>query len=152
MSIGKNIRIVREKRGLSQRELGEMLNITQSAVGQFEKDEANPRIETLKRVATALNVPVSTFIDEMSEAQRIKSTWEWIQDNDQKRKEIITEILKTHNYKIEEKDIHWLTITDYQGFSFLVNRTEFEEMCLRCDKDIRYNIEKLLNDSREIKK
>ncbi len=95
---------------------------------------------------------MSAFIDELTEEQRIKSTWEWIQNNDEKRKELIIELLKTHKYKVEEKDIHWLTVTDRFGFSSLVERNEFEEMCLRCDKDIRYNIEKLLNDSREVKK
>ncbi|MEE0203498.1 MAG: helix-turn-helix transcriptional regulator [Muricomes sp.] len=152
MSFSDNVKKLRTQKGMSQQSLAKKAGVSQTAVYQWEKGIRSPKIEQLQKIAAALNVPISTFIDDLSEAQRIKSTWEWIQDNDQKRMEIITEILKTHNYRIEEKDIHWLTITDHQGFSFLVDRNEFEEMCLRCDKDIRYNIEKLLNDSRELKK
>ncbi|MDR3895276.1 MAG: hypothetical protein Q3Y17_21880, partial [Blautia sp.] len=76
--------------------------------------------------------------------------WEWIKDKDAKREELLIEILKTHNYKIENKDIHGLTITDSQGFRFYVNQSDFQDMALRCDKDICYNMEKLLSSSREI--
>jgi len=53
---------------------------------------------------------------------------------------------KTHNYKVEEKDIHWQFINDHQGFSFCVSREEFKEMILRCEKDIMYNLDKMRRD------
>lgn len=56
MDIGKNIREIRKKRNLSQRELGELLGVTQSAVGQFEKNGSNLRAETIQRIAAALGV------------------------------------------------------------------------------------------------
>lgn len=152
MTLGQKIKAARMKAGMTQKKLGELSETAERTVQQYELGKRQPRIEQLQKIASVLNVPVSAFIDELTEEQRIKSTWEWIQDNDEKRKELITEILKTHNYKVEEKDIHWLIVTDHQGFSFLVDRDDFSEMCLRCDKDIRYNIEKLLNDSRELKK
>lgn len=152
MTIGEKIQTARKKAGLTQKKLGELCGVVTGTIQQYELNKRQPKIEQLQKIASALNVPVSSFIDELTEEQRIKSTWEWIQDNDEKRQELITEILKTHNYKVEENDIHHFIITDHQGFSFLVERDEFEDMCLRCDKDIRYNIEKLLNDSREVKK
>lgn len=152
MTIGEKIQTARKKAGLTQKKLGELCGVVTGTIQQYELNKRQPKIEQLQKIASALNVPVSAFIDELTEEQRIKSTWEWIQNNDEKRQELITEILKTHNYKVEENDIHHFIITDHQGFSFLVERDEFEDMCLRCDKDIRYNIEKLLNDSREVKK
>lgn len=152
MTIGEKIQTARKKAGLTQKKLGEFCGVVTGTIQQYELNKRRPKIEQLQKIATVLNVPVSYFIDDLTEEQHIKSTWEWIQNNDEKRKELLTEILKTHNYQVEEKDIHWLIVTDYQGFSFLVNRNEFAEMCLRCDKDIRYNIEKLLNDSRELNK
>lgn len=149
--IGKRIRAIREKRGISQRELGDILGVTQQTIGQLENNKTSPKIETLERVAAALNVPITALIEASTEAQHLKATWEWIQSNDQKRAELIKEILKTHSYKITEKDIHWLIVTDHQGFSFLVSRNDFQDMTERCDKDIRYNIEKLLNESRQYK-
>lgn len=76
MDIGKRIREIRERRGISQRELGNLLGVRQQTIGQLENNKTSPKIKTLERVATALNVPVSAFIDELSEAQRIKLTWE----------------------------------------------------------------------------
>lgn len=152
MTIGEKIKTLRKEAGHTQKSLGEASGTSETTIKQYELNKRQPKIEQLQKIASALNVPVSAFIDELTEEQRIKSTWEWIQNNDEKRQELITEILKTHNYKVEGNDIHHLIITDHQGFSFLVERDEFEDMCLRCDKDIRYNIEKLLNDSRKVKK
>ncbi len=56
MSIGKNIRKIREKKGLTQAELGKLLCITQSAIGQFENDKTSPKIETLEKIASALHI------------------------------------------------------------------------------------------------
>lgn len=152
MDISEKIKQARIKKKLTQKQLAQLSEVAEITIRQYEAGKRRPKIEQLQKIASALNVPVSAFIDELTEEQRIKSTWEWIQNNDEKRQELITEILKTHNYKVEENDIHHFIITDHQGFSFLVERDEFEDMCLRCDKDIRYNIEKLLNDSREVKK
>lgn len=152
MTIGEKIQTARKKAGLTQKKLGEQCGVVTGTIQQYELNKREPKIEQLRKIAAVLNIPVSAFIDELTEDQRIKSTWEWIQDNDEKRKELITEILKTHNYRVEEKDFKWLIVTDYQGFSFYVSKSDFQEMALRCDKDIRYNIEKLLNDSREVKK
>lgn len=151
MDLGNRLKQYRIKSDLTQKQLGELSGVAEITIRQYETGKREPKLEQLRKIAAVLNVPVSAFIDDLTEEQRIKSTWEWIQNNDEKRKELLTEILKTHNYQVEEKDIHWLIVTDHQGFRFLVDRDEYEEMCLRCDKDIRYNVEKLLNDSREYK-
>lgn len=62
MKIGENIRHARQKAGLTQKELGEKLGISQAAVGQFESDKANPKIETLMKIATALNIKLSELV------------------------------------------------------------------------------------------
>lgn len=62
MDIGKNIKNLRERRGISQRELGAMLGVTQQTIGQLENNKTSPRIETLERVATALNASISDLI------------------------------------------------------------------------------------------
>ena len=62
MKIGENIRHARQKAGLTQKELGEKLGISQAAVGQFESDKANPKIETLLKIATALNIKLSELV------------------------------------------------------------------------------------------
>ena len=150
MTTGDRIKEARKRANMTQKELGDRLGVSPVMISQYESDKRKPKINTLERISTALNIPVSFFLDELSEAQRIKSTWEWIQNNDEKRKKLIIEMLKTHNYTIKETNKIYLTVTDFQGFSFLVHRNDFEEMVLRCDKDIKYNIEKLLDESKPL--
>lgn len=67
---GRTIRLameiheLREKRGLSQRELAERLGTTQSAVARLEAGNVSPSLPTLDRVAKALGVElVVSFVD-----------------------------------------------------------------------------------------
>lgn len=56
MDIGQRIRELRTKKGLSQKELGARMNVSQQMIGQYENSTAFPKIETLKKIATALDV------------------------------------------------------------------------------------------------
>lgn len=150
MTIGEKIRNARKTAKMTQKALGSSLGVSPQMIAQYEAGKRQPKIEQLQKIAAALNIHISVFLEEMSESEKIKSTWEWIKDKDTKREELLIEILKTHNYKIENKDIHGLTITDSQGFRYYVNQSDFQDMALRCDKDICYNMEKLLSSSREI--
>ena len=67
---GRTIRLameiheLREKRGLSQRELAERLGTTQSAVARLEAGNVSPSLPTLDKVAEALEVElVVSFVD-----------------------------------------------------------------------------------------
>jgi transcriptional regulator with XRE-family HTH domain len=67
---GRTIRLameiheLREKRGLSQRELAERLGTTQSAVARLEAGNVSPTLPTLDKVAEALGVElVVSFVD-----------------------------------------------------------------------------------------
>jgi len=67
---GRTIRLaleihnLREKRGLSQRELAERLGTTQSAIARLEAGNVSPSLPTLDRVAEALEVElVVSFVD-----------------------------------------------------------------------------------------
>ena len=63
MSIGENIKKIRKEKGITQKELGKMLGVSQSAIGQFENDKSNPKIETIVKIANALDVNVSCLIN-----------------------------------------------------------------------------------------
>lgn len=146
-NISENIKKLRKDAGFTQQELSKKTGLSIASIQGYEQGKYKPKIEQLKKIATALNVPVSVFLDELSEEQRIKSTLEWINDNNEKRKVLISEILNTHGYRIDEMGRFYLIITDHQGLKFRVRKSDFQEMIDRCDKDIRYNIEKLINNS-----
>lgn len=61
--IGPNIKRIRKEKGITQKELGNMLNISQAAIGQFESTSSNPKIETLEKIAACLAVPVAELLE-----------------------------------------------------------------------------------------
>ena len=65
MSIGDNIRRIRKKRNITQRELGEKLGgISQQQIGQWENGNKNPKIETVSNIAKALGCSIAELYDE----------------------------------------------------------------------------------------
>ena len=63
-----NLRELRLARKMSQRELAELIGVTQQAVQQYEKDKIEPDIEGLKRLADVFEVTVDYLIDHDSAA------------------------------------------------------------------------------------
>lgn len=64
MSIGENIKHIRKEKGLTQRELGIRLGgISQQQIGQWENGDKNPKLETLQKIADALEVPLIQIMD-----------------------------------------------------------------------------------------
>ena len=56
------IRALREKKGLSQRELAERVGTTQSAIARLEAGNVSPSLPTLDKIAAALGAEVSLSI------------------------------------------------------------------------------------------
>ncbi len=57
MTTGERIKKIRQEKGLLQRELGEKIGVSQQMIGQWENGKSNPKIETIRKIADALNVP-----------------------------------------------------------------------------------------------
>lgn len=63
INIGKNIKKLREKEGVSQDRLSKLADISSNTVAKMELDDSpNPTIETLQKIAKALNVDVDDLI------------------------------------------------------------------------------------------
>ena len=54
--MGAKIRELREKRGMSQKELADALGLDQSAVAQWETGRTEPTIFNLRRLADLLGI------------------------------------------------------------------------------------------------
>lgn len=67
MEIGQRIRLEREKRGISARELGRRAGLSSSTVCLLENGgRPDPAISTVTAIATALGVGVDTLLPEPS--------------------------------------------------------------------------------------
>ena len=59
------IRALRERKGLSQRQLAELVGTTQSAIARLEGGRISPSLPTLDRIAAALDAELCvTFTDQ----------------------------------------------------------------------------------------
>ena len=64
MTIGKNIKRLRELSGLTQEELGKQVGVSSMAVSQWENDRAVPRMGTIEKLAQVLKTTKSSLIDD----------------------------------------------------------------------------------------
>ncbi len=72
-AIGERVRQSRIQRGLSQEALGEVAGMYQSTIARIERGLRNPRMKTIQRLATALDVsPIWLMIGRNDEGERAK--------------------------------------------------------------------------------
>lgn len=62
MTIGDRIKSARKKAGITQAELAKRLGISYVGVSQWENNLRNPKIETVQRIASALNVSIVDLV------------------------------------------------------------------------------------------
>ncbi|MCD7745723.1 MAG: helix-turn-helix domain-containing protein [Lachnospiraceae bacterium] len=65
MSIGENIRAVRQQKGLSQKKLGELCGIAEPTIRRYEAGTLNPKLGTIEKIASALGVSSFSLIGTM---------------------------------------------------------------------------------------
>ena len=68
MTTGQLIRQYRKERHLTQKELGEKCLMPDSQIRQYETGRIVPKLDTLQRIAAALNVDISELLPDMASA------------------------------------------------------------------------------------
>lgn len=63
MEIGEKIKAYRKKSGLSQKELGQKLNVSQQHIAQYENGKRAPKLDTIQKIATALNIGTNDLLE-----------------------------------------------------------------------------------------
>lgn len=58
MNYGKAIKIARSTKGLSQKDLGKLIDVNPSYISRLEASERLPSTETLEAISKALSVPM----------------------------------------------------------------------------------------------
>lgn len=61
--IGLRIKAIRKQKGLTQKELGERLNVSGAMIAQYETGKRKPKKETIEQIAKALDVPSYDLLD-----------------------------------------------------------------------------------------
>ena len=66
VTLGSKLRLLREERGLSQRDLARMASVSANAISLIERDENSPSVSTLQSLAESLSVKMGYFFEEES--------------------------------------------------------------------------------------
>ena len=63
MTVGENIRKIRKEKKLTQKELGKLCGMSEAQIGQYENGLRNPKMETLEKIANALDISYFELLD-----------------------------------------------------------------------------------------
>lgn len=64
-SVGQRIRNYRNQLGLSQEKLAELSGCHPTYIGQVERGEKNATLESIEKISSALNVPLSKLFEKL---------------------------------------------------------------------------------------
>lgn len=59
----ENLKLQRQKKNLSQEDLGKLIGVSGVTIMRYEKGTRQPKLETIKKIANALKIPVAELID-----------------------------------------------------------------------------------------
>ena len=67
VNLARQIRILRERRNLSQRSLAEASGLSRNTLSLLERGQTSPTVSTLKRLASALGVNINAFFNQIDD-------------------------------------------------------------------------------------
>lgn len=67
MSVGDNIQKIRKERKITQADLAKKANLSEISIRKYENGSRYPKLESIRRISAALDVPVSSLIDDWVE-------------------------------------------------------------------------------------
>jgi transcriptional regulator with XRE-family HTH domain len=73
-TFGKRLRECRKEKGLSQNEVAKLLNTNHSVIGKYERDDVNPSIDAVKRLAELLDTTVAYLVGEADTDELFKNS------------------------------------------------------------------------------
>lgn len=107
----RNLRILREEKGISQQKLGEIIGISQQSVNKYENHNIEPDINTLKLLADYFNTSVDFIIGYTDIRHKIESVTAMDLNDDEtehinkyrnlsgKQKDSINAVIENYLYK-----------------------------------------------------
>jgi len=104
MVVGERIRAYRKRSGLTQEELAERAELHHTYIGQLERGEKNATLETVEKIARALDLPFEVLFEAIvtgnTDNAIAKEAYELITSLPEKEQQALLELLKrTIDYK-----------------------------------------------------
>jgi transcriptional regulator with XRE-family HTH domain len=71
--MGENIRRIRKSKGLTMKDLGKAIDISEQGVGNYERGDREPSIDIISKIAAALGVSVTELIGASEDNNPVKN-------------------------------------------------------------------------------
>lgn len=109
--IGKKIKETRHKKGLSQKDLADKLETSPQNLAQYENGKRNPKLSTIRKIAKALDVPMSELIDDWSQysPEELRKDFE-ISDYDTPKCSKMNDLFKSLNETGQDKALEQIEL------------------------------------------
>lgn len=158
-SVGERISKLRTNSGLTQKELGDKLNVTAQAVSKWENGLSEPDIDTLKKLSVIFGISVSELIDgetgketataqaTVEESTAPASTTESATTASPVTEKVVTRIINGYCEKCKKP----VGPGEYVVHSIGSRTSNHQSIyCNNCDKELQYNNKvKELNEHRK---
>ena len=103
MSTSEKIKKIRTEKGLTQRELGELCGMADSAIRRYESGRANPKLGTIAKIAAALEVNIFELIDKEDFISQKNKLKEFLTPERKKESEEIEEWIELYEQQQKEE-------------------------------------------------
>lgn len=124
ISLGENIKKLRKNKGLSQKQLAEILNLSEITIRRYEKCSNIPTIETLDKIAIALDVPLNELLGTNATTNDIEKKIGTSLNEGDKKKVVnnfteVVEILDWNDFKNMSEDDIFEVIKSKEFYNYL---------------------------------
>lgn len=102
-TIGDNIKQFRKDKGLSQKELGKKIGLSQQMIAQYESNKREPKLQTLIKIATALEIPIFYLLSNCSDVVLDEKDLKFLRENNNSIE------IRTKSSDFEESFLNYLT-------------------------------------------
>lgn len=69
--LGDNLITLRKSKSMTQRDLAKALNLSHTAIGKYERNEAEPDIATLKKLSSIFNVSIDYLVSDENDGDSL---------------------------------------------------------------------------------
>ena len=124
ISLGENIKKLRKNKGLSQKQLAEILNLSEITIRRYEKCSNIPTIKTLDKIAIALDVPLNELLGTNATTNDIEKKIGTSLNEGDKKKVVnnfneLVEVLDWNDFKNMSEDDIFEVIKSKEFYNYL---------------------------------
>ncbi len=168
MTIGENIKKIRKEKGLTQKELGALCGMSESQIRHYELNYKTPRIETIRKIAKALNIYISDIVDGEWHKFSVEEIKEDLINDEEKKyykeldKRKITLIFELLSELFKRNNKYPVNLNDFNGLNIFINnqlkeyKTLSNEELVKLENELfnylEFILEKALENKEIIKK